>query len=195
MHGACARKPLMPATDIRPPPILPDILPPGLALVFCGMAAGSASARRGAYYAGPGNRFWTMLARTSLTPRLLAPAEFASLPSWGIGLTDLAKSASGADSVIPAAAIDRAGLAARIMAARPSQLAFNGKRAAALFLGVTTLPYGAVAGPPGMPPIFVLPSTSGAANGFWDERPWFALAELVRAELVRPGSRSDSVPG
>ncbi len=38
--------------------ILPDVLAPGLALVVCGSAAGTVSARVGAYYAGPGNRFW-----------------------------------------------------------------------------------------------------------------------------------------
>jgi TDG/mug DNA glycosylase family protein len=37
--------------------VLPDVLVPGLAVVFCGNAAGKVSAQRGAYYAGPGNYF------------------------------------------------------------------------------------------------------------------------------------------
>ena len=49
--------------------ILPDVLGPGLALVICGSAAGTASARAGAYYAGPGNRFWWILAHSGLTER------------------------------------------------------------------------------------------------------------------------------
>ena len=36
-------------------PVLPDVLGPGLRIVFCGMAAGDRSAREGAYYADPGN--------------------------------------------------------------------------------------------------------------------------------------------
>src|SRR5438067_2015906 len=38
--------------------ILPDHLRPGLSIVFCGTAVGTASASRGHYYAGPGNDFW-----------------------------------------------------------------------------------------------------------------------------------------
>jgi TDG/mug DNA glycosylase family protein len=37
------------------------------------------------------------------------------------------------------------------------------------------------------PPIFVLPSTSGAARGVWDARPWQALAALVREERAALG--------
>ena len=35
--------------------ILPDVLAPGLDIVFCGTAVGNVSAQRGVYYAGPGN--------------------------------------------------------------------------------------------------------------------------------------------
>ena len=41
--------------------ILPDVLQPGLALVFCGTAAGKRSAAERAYYAHPGNMFWRAL--------------------------------------------------------------------------------------------------------------------------------------
>ena len=77
--------------NIRSPPmsVLPDLIEPGLTTMFCGSAASSASARVGAYYAGPGNRFWTVLHETGLTPHLFVPAEFQELLSLGIGLTDL----------------------------------------------------------------------------------------------------------
>ena len=64
-------------------------------VVFCGTAPGAASARTGAYYAGPGNRFWLTLPEVGLTPVLLRPAEFARLADFGIGLTDISKTASG----------------------------------------------------------------------------------------------------
>jgi TDG/mug DNA glycosylase family protein len=44
--------------------VLPDLLQLGLKVVFCGTAVGDQSARRGAYYAGPGNQFWNILAET-----------------------------------------------------------------------------------------------------------------------------------
>ena len=38
--------------------ILKDLLQPNLDIVFCGTAAGEVSARKAAYYAGPGNQFY-----------------------------------------------------------------------------------------------------------------------------------------
>ena len=165
-------------------PILPDILEQGLRIVFCGSAAGAASARAGAYYAGPGNKFWTILHRAGLTPRLLGPANFKELPDFGIGLTDLSKHASGGDASLPAKADDPAGLHDRILRCQPVFLAFNGKRSAQVFLknhaGVRTVEYGLQRWTIGKTTIFVLPSTSGAANGFWDEGPWHDLAHHAK---------------
>jgi G:T/U-mismatch repair DNA glycosylase len=41
--------------------LLDDLLRIGLRLVICGTAAGERSAKLGAYYAGPGNKFWRTL--------------------------------------------------------------------------------------------------------------------------------------
>jgi len=159
-------------------PVLPDILQEGLRIVFCGTAAGTVSAARGAYYAGPGNRFWSILHHIGLTPRQLKPAEFPLLPQFGIGLTDIAKHVSGADSDLPANSFDPTGLATRIRSVRPDVLAFNGKKAASLFLEKpgSQINYGPAVGPDDFPMVFVLPSTSGAARATWDEGPWFELA-------------------
>ncbi len=159
--------------------ILPDLLGPGLRLVFCGMAAGHVSAVRRAYYAGPGNRFWPMLHAVGLTPRPLQPEEFPALIVLGIGLTDIAKRASGPDRVIPRRAADAADLRRKIEAHAPRILAFNGKAAAERFFGGRTR-YGWQPATVGMTRLFVLPSTSGAARGFWDEAPWRELADAFR---------------
>lgn len=161
--------------------MLPDLLRPGLRLVICGTAAGAVSAAKGAYYAGPRNRFWSILAETGLTPHRLRPNEFARLLEFGIGLTDLAKTVSGADADLPTHAFDRARLIACMQDIRPSCLAFNGKKAAAMALGRPTrlLPYGPLPHMPNLPPVVVLPSTSGAASGFWNPALWFALAQQI----------------
>jgi TDG/mug DNA glycosylase family protein len=155
--------------------VLPDLLRPGLRLVFCGMAAGHASALRGAYYAGPGNRFWPMLAAAGLTPRRFRPEEFPALLELGIGLTDIAKTASGPDRAIPRRAEDALELRAKIEAHAPAVLAFNGKCAAGRFFG-GRVAYGWQSEVIGATRLFVLPSSSGAARGFWDEAPWRELA-------------------
>ena len=164
-----------------PPHVLPDVLCPGLRIVFCGSAAGAASARLGAYYAGPGNRFWPTLHRVGLTPRLLAPAEFSTVLEYGIGLTDLCKTESGADVGLSGEADDAAALAAKIARFRPAVLAFNGKRAASVFLDATTLRYGEQARRLGETAIHVLPSTSGAARRWWDEAFWRRVAEAAQS--------------
>jgi|SRR5690242_1123720 double-stranded uracil-DNA glycosylase len=102
--------------------VLPDVLEPGLKIVFCGTAAGSVSARRGAYYAHPQNRFWPALHAFGFTPRLIRPEDYAELPQWGLGLTDIAKHVSGMDRELPAGALGPdacAALHAKITASEP----------------------------------------------------------------------------
>lgn len=162
--------------------VLPDVLAPGLVTVFCGSAASSASARARAYYAGPGNRFWPTLAEVGLTDRRLRPDEFRALPSYGIGLTDLAKHESGMDRELSSAAYDAGALRARIEACAPRILAFTGRRPAGLFLleafGVALGDYGPQETTLGKTQIWVLPSPSGAARRWWSVEPWTRLAAL-----------------
>ena len=169
-----------PMAAADPPHVLPDALGPRLRIVFCGSAAGAASASVGAYYAGPGNMFWPTLHRVGLTPRLLAPAEFRTVMDYGIGLTDLCKTESGADADLSRQADDAAALAAKIAQHQPAVLAFNGKRAARVFLDAEALEYGEQARRIGETAIHVLPSTSGAARRWWDETFWRRVADAAR---------------
>jgi TDG/mug DNA glycosylase family protein len=159
--------------------VLPDVLAPGLRIVFCGSAAGHASARAGAYYAGPGNLFWPTLAKVGLTPRRLAPAEFREVLRYGLGLTDLCQTAAGADSDLPPDADDPAALRAKVLRLRPRVLAFVGKRAARGALGLApgaTLATGWQEERIGTARLCVLPSPAGTARRYWNERPWRRLA-------------------
>ena len=155
--------------------VLPDVLAPGMRAVFCGTAPGTASAQAGAYYAGPGNRFWLTLNEVGLTPILLRPAEFARLAEFDLGLTDVSKTASGSDAEVGDHGVDRKRLTAAIAGAAPGHLAFNGKNAARAALGRPVV-YGAQPETIGGASVWVLPSTSGAARGFWDIGPWRELA-------------------
>lgn len=161
-------------------PILPDLLRPGLDLVFCGTAAGRRSAEQAAYYAHPGNLFWRALHAVALTPRLFAPAEYPLLPELGIGLTDLAKHHIGNDDELPRDALDAAALRERVERHAPRVLAFTSKAAARAALGHAA-GYGLQEERYGQTQLFVLPSPSGQARGHWDLAPWHALAALVRA--------------
>ena len=161
-------------------PILPDVLQDGLALVFCGTAAGTRSAREGAYYAHPGNLFWRALAEVALTPRLYAPHEFPQLPALGIGFTDLAKYHSGNDSELPRDAFDVPALVAKIERFAPRWLAFTSKHGAKAALGRGIAGWGEQPERIGTTGVFVLPSPSGQARGHWSIDPWRALAARLR---------------
>jgi TDG/mug DNA glycosylase family protein len=171
------------AGDVRT--ILPDVLAPGLVIVFCGTAAGTASARRKAYYAGPGNAFWPTLFEVGLTPRRLEPEEYASVRSLGLGLTDLAKQVSGADRTLLREHFDRGSLLEKIGRYRPRILAFTSKRAAEECLG-HAVRYGLLPDQIRQTRLVVLPSPSGAARRYWDVGPWHDLARMREA-----GTRSD----
>lgn len=161
------------------PDILPDVLAPHLRAVFCGSAAGTRSAAERAYYAHPQNRFWPTLHRAGFTPRRLAPAEYPLVLRYGLGLTDICKTAFGPDKTLPRHTWDADGLARKVELWRPGVLAFVGKAPAAVFLGTRFVPYGLLDDLLGATRLFVLPSPSGLASRFWDEGWWRALAALL----------------
>lgn len=163
--------------------ILPDVLAPGLKIVFCGTAAGNESARQGAYYAHPGNKFWQTLQLVGLTPRQLRPVEFAEVLQYGIGLTDLAKYVSGNDDTLSPNDFDPASLATKINHLCPKVLAFTSKTAGSIFLGSKRIAFGLQPESLGTTRFFVLPSPSGLARRSWDIAPWMAAAELAREDV------------
>jgi double-stranded uracil-DNA glycosylase len=164
--------------------VLPDLLQPGLRVVFCGTAPSTASAKARAYYAGPGNAFWQVLHLTGLTPVELVPAEFERLSESGIGLTDICKVSYGSDAEVGVVEFDVGGLQEKIAAAEPACLAFNGKNAARGALE-RDVAYGPQDEQIGGAAVWVLPSTSGRARGFWKIEPWRELALACGADPDR----------
>jgi TDG/mug DNA glycosylase family protein len=160
--------------------VLPDILAPDLAVVFCGTAAGTVSAARGAYYAGPGNAFWHTLFETGLTPRRLEASQFRSVIEYRLGLTDLAKEVSGSDDVLLPEHFGHRELREKIHRYQPRVLAFTSKRAAQEYLG-RPVAYGLADEMIGPTRLFVLPSPSGAARRYWDLAPWRDLSDLRKS--------------
>ena len=166
--------------------VLPERLKPGLDLVFCGTAAGRQSALTGTYYAHPQNKFWRTLHDVGLTPRLFSPGEYELLWAHGIGLTDIAKFASGMDHQLPRHALGKAAATAlqdRISAIAPRHLAFTSLKAGRAVMGPK-----AVAGEQperlGETRVWLLPSPSPLAANHWDIAPWRALAQAVK--VARP---------
>jgi TDG/mug DNA glycosylase family protein len=168
------------------PDVLNDLLGESLQVVFCGTAVGTASAKAGAYYAHPQNKFWRILHETRLTPELLQPHQYRDLLNYRIGLTDFVKTYFGMDHQIPLsklAEMSRMRLRASVLAYRPKFLAFTSKTAGQKFLGGAR-EYGEQTELIGETRIWILPSTSGAANGAWRPEVWHRFAEVVRGGLA-----------
>jgi TDG/mug DNA glycosylase family protein len=161
--------------------MLTDVLTNNLDVVFCGTAKGEASARKGFYYAGPGNKFYGTLYKMGFTPVKLEPKDCYEINQYNIGLTDLVHTEFGNDSEISDSSYDVDGFREKMQVYKPKFIAFNGKKAASFFLGykgVTSLvDFGLQEKALGNSKIFVLPSTSGSARKYWDESYWIDLFE------------------
>lgn len=159
-------------------PLVPDLLAPDLKLVFCGTALGRVSARERAYYANPGNQFWTAIHRIGLTPRKLSPKEYPEMLNFGYGMTDLCKIYFGNDDELPPDAFDREDLRAKIEYFQPKILCFTSKTGGQYFLE-RKLEYGLQEERIGDTQIYVCTSPSGRARRFWREDVWQVLADSV----------------
>ena len=155
---------------------MPDVLGPGLDVVFVGINPGRFSDAAAAHFANPRNDFWRLLHAAGFTPRLHDPWEQYGLLPLGLGVTNAAyRTTPGSGDLRKG---DFAGSRERLAhladELRPRALAFVGKEA---FRG----PFG---GRPahglqrerlGDTALWVLPSTSPANAAVpWEERlHWF----------------------
>ena len=157
--------------------ILPDVLTYNLKIVFCGTAASKKSKLLKSYYAGPGNKFWKTLHEIGLTTKLLKPQEFKRLLDFDIGLTDICKTDYGNDNELDTSKYDVGGFNLKILKYKPKIICFNGKNAAKAYLNQKKVGYGYQDNGVGDSKIFIAPSTSGAANGFWNLNIWKNLVK------------------
>src|SRR6266496_3258089 len=63
---------------------VPDVIAPGIQVLFCGINPGLYSGATGHHFARPGNRFWPVLHRAGFKPW-----EERELLAWGYGITNL----------------------------------------------------------------------------------------------------------
>jgi TDG/mug DNA glycosylase family protein len=176
------------------PSDVPDVLAPGLRVVFCGINPGRVSATAGAHFANPRNDFWRLLHAAQFTSRLYEPSEQFELLDEGIGVTNAAYRTTPGSGDLRRS--DFAGSAERLeQIARelePQWLAFVGKEAyRGAFgerpeLGVQKRTFGVTQ-------LFVLPSTSpaNAAVPWWERARWFfELAARVYGMPARQAARA-----
>ena len=110
---------------------IPDLVGPGLRVLFCGINPGLWSGASGLHFARPGNRFWKVLHGAGFTDDVLDPAGQRVLPSLGIGITNLVARTTAAASGLSADEL-RAGAMAlerKVRRLRPGAVAVVGMQA------------------------------------------------------------------
>ena len=194
--------PASPSSNPKPRSPVPDVLVPGLRVVFCGINPGRWSATAGAHFANPRNDFWRLLNDAGFTPRLLTPSEQHDLPSFGYGLTNAAQRTTRGSGDLRRG--DFTGAAERLerLAAelRPAWIGFVGKEAYRGAFGERPA-LGVQDRRLDQTRLFVLPSTSpaNAAVPYSERLRWFeelaarssglALRDAVRAVVFDPAGR------
>lgn len=97
-----ARKPSREDLRLAVDGTVPDVIAPGLRVLFCGINPSLYTAAVGYHFARPGNRFWPALQASGFTDRLLSPHEEHELLALGYGITNVvARATARADELFP----------------------------------------------------------------------------------------------
>jgi TDG/mug DNA glycosylase family protein len=94
MHTSKSERPTPQEIQAAYGKTVPDVIAPGLRVLFCGINPGLFSAAVGHHFARPGNRFWPTLYAAGFSPRLLSPYEERKLLDMGYGITNLVERAT-----------------------------------------------------------------------------------------------------
>jgi TDG/mug DNA glycosylase family protein len=107
---------------------LPDVIAPGLRVLFVGINPGLYTAAIGHHFGRPGNRFWPVLHRAGFTPRQLSPFEEQHLLPLGLGITNVVARATAAADELTADELRQGArvLEDKICRFRPAFVAFVG---------------------------------------------------------------------
>jgi double-stranded uracil-DNA glycosylase len=175
------------------PSDVPDVLAPGLAVVFCGINPGRLSAAAAAHFANPRNDFWRLLHESGFTPRLYEPDEQFALLELGIGLTNAAyRTTKGSGDLRRSDFVDSVERLERLARELyPRALAFVGKEAYRGVFGERA-DLGAQVRTLRDVGLFVLPSTSpaNAAVPYAERLRWFSALHDWLEPVERPAVRA-----
>lgn len=158
---------------------VPDVIGPGLDVLFCGINPGRWSGAVGHHFAHPGNRFWKALHLSGFTSRQLGPSEERRLLDDSLGITNLVERTSAT-----AAQLDPEELRAGAAALESKVRRFHPKTIAFLGMGAFRVAFGQPRAPAGRQPealagavVWVLPNPSGLQAAYGLD----AVVEQLRA--------------
>lgn len=165
---------------------VPDVIAPGLKILFCGINPGLYSGATGCHFARPGNRFWPALYNSGLTSRLLSPFEERELLESGYGVTNIVERATASAAELSAAELAEGGrrLLKKVRRYRPRFLAVLGISAYRDAFNIARAVPGRQEMMIGETAVWVLPNPSGL-NAHYQPRDLARLFRELRLEVER----------
>lgn len=166
---------------------VPDIIAPGLKILFVGINPGLYTAAVGHHFARPGNRFWPALYAGGITPRLLAPSEKRQLVRHGCGIANMVNRATATADELTRAELIAGGrtLVAKIERWRPRVVAVLGLTSYRVAFGRPKAKLGRQPEPLGGSELWLLPNPSGL-NAHYKPADYARLFREVRRAAERP---------
>jgi len=166
---------------------MPDLIRPGLRILFCGINPSLYSAVVGYHFARPGNRFWPTLHAAGFTQHRLAPSEQDELLRLGYGITNVVDRATATAAELADSELTEGGqqLEDKVRRYRPRFLAMLGVSAYRLAFRRPEAQLGLQPETMGTTRLWVLPNPSGL-NAHYQLKD---LARLYR-ELRRAAERT-----
>lgn len=147
---------------------IPDVIAPGLRVLFVGINPGLWSGATGYHFARPGNRFWKAIAEAGLVDRVLDPSEQERLLAHGMGITNLVPRTTASAAELTPDELHEGGraLLAKIERYRPANVAFLGISTYRVAFGVRDVAIGPQPDGIAGARVWVLPNPSGL-NASW----------------------------
>jgi TDG/mug DNA glycosylase family protein len=162
---------------------IPDLVAPGLRVLFAGINPSLYSAASGHHFARPGNRFWPALHQSGFTSRQLRPEEQPLLLGLGLGITNVVAEATARADELDADELRAGGqaLAALAGSLRVSWLAILGVTAYRTAFGLRQAVIGPQTGRLGGAQVWILPNPSGLNASYQIDR---LAAEFARLRVA-----------
>ena len=142
---------------------VPDVIAPGLDVLFCGINPGLYTAAIGHHFGKPGNRFWPALHLSGFTPMELSPYDERDLLALGLGVTNVVMRTTATAEELTDDEL-RAGAKAlrrKVLRYRPRFLAVLGLGAFRVGFGIKKAAVGLQPETIGETKVWLLPNPSG----------------------------------